>query len=132
MSLQPKKLAGLDPTSLQQFGHLLETFVVGEVLKQASWLEHRPHVGHWRTHDGAEVDLVIENGHDGSVIGIEVKASGRIHRRDRRGLRMLREALDKRFVVGVVFYTGDYCTRFEDDDRIIALPIDRLWTEGST
>lgn len=45
---------------------------------------------------------------------------------------MLREALDKRFVVGVVFYTGDYCTRFEDDDRIIALPIDRLWTEGST
>ena len=101
------------------------------MLKQASWLEHQPHVGHWRTHDGAEVDLVIEDGHDGSVIGIEVKASGRVHRRDRRGLRMLRETLGKRFVAGVVFYTGAHCVRYEDDDRIIALPIDRLWTGAS-
>ena len=131
LRLPPDKLAGLDPTSLQQFGHLLETFVVGEVLKQASWLDHRPHVGHWRTHDGAEVDLVIEDGHDGSVIGIEVKASGRVHRRDRHGLRRLRETLGKRFVAGVVFYTGAHCVRYEDDDRIIALPIDRLWTGAS-
>ena len=128
LRLPPDKLAALDPTSLQQFGHLLETFVVGEVLKQASWMDHRPHVGHWRTHDGAEVDLVVEDGRDGSVVGIEVKASGRVHRHDRRGLRMLREALGERFVAGVVFYTGAHCVRYADDDRIIALPIDRLWT----
>ena len=87
LRLPPGKLAGLDAASLQQFGHLLETFVVGEVLKQASWMEHRPHVGHWRTHDGAEVDLVIEDGRDGSVVGIEVKAGARVHAGDRRGLR---------------------------------------------
>lgn len=128
LRLPPDKLTGLDATSLQQFGHLLETFVIGEALKQASWLEHQPHAGHWRTHDGAEVDLVIENGNDGSVVGIEVKASGRVHRGDRRGLRMLRDSLGERFVAGVVFYTGAHCIRYEDDDRILALPIDRLWT----
>ncbi|MCY4494224.1 MAG: DUF4143 domain-containing protein, partial [Acidimicrobiaceae bacterium] len=131
LRLPPDKLAGLDPTSLQQFGHLLETFVVGEVLKQASWLELRPHVGHWRTRDGTEVDLVLEDGNDGSVIGIEVKASGRVHRRDRHGLRRLRETLGKRFVAGVVFYTGAHCVRYRDDERVIALPIDRLWTGAS-
>lgn len=128
LRLSPAKLAGLDPASLQQFGHLLETFVVGEVLKQASWMPYRPHVGHWRTHDGAEVDLIVEDGDDGSVLGIEVKASGRVHPQDRRGLMRLRRALGDRFVGGVVFYAGSHAVRFADDDRIIALPIDRLWT----
>ena len=129
LRLTPERLAGLDTTSLQQFGHLIETFVVGEVLKQASWMEHRPHVGHWRTHDGAEVDLVIEDGRSGSVVGIEVKAGSRVHARDRRGLRMLRDRLGERFAVGVVLHTGAHCIRFADDERIIALPIDLLWTE---
>ena len=128
LRVSPDKLAGLDPASLQQFGHLLETFVVGEVLKQASWMPYRPHVGHWRTHDGIEVDLVIEDGNDGSVLGIKVKAGGRVHLQDRRGLRMLRQALGGRFVAGVIFHTGAHAVRFADDDRIIALPIDRLWT----
>ena len=129
LRLAPGRLARLDPGSLQQFGHLLETFVVGEVLKQASWMEHRPHVGHWRTHDGAEVDLVIENGRDGSVLGIEVKAGSRVHSVDRRSLRRLRDTVDERFVAGVVFHTGPHCVRYsaDADTRIIALPIDRLW-----
>ena len=128
LRLTPERLVELDPTSLQQFGHLMETFVVGEVLKQASWMEHRPYVGHWRTHDGAEVDLVIEDGRSGRVVGIEVKAGSRVHGRDRRGLRMLRDGLGERFHVGVVLHTGTHCTRYADDERIIALPIDRLWT----
>ena len=128
LRLPPDKLARLDPTSLQQFGHLLETFVVGEALKQASWMQHRPHVGHWRTHDGAEVDLVIEDGRDGSVVGIEVKASTRVHPADRRGLRKLRDTLGERFSAGVVFHTGPHCVRYADDERIIALPVDRLWS----
>ena len=33
------KLATLDPTTQSEFGHLLETFVVGELRKQASWLQ---------------------------------------------------------------------------------------------
>jgi hypothetical protein len=65
------------PTALQQFGHLLATFVVGEALKQASWMDGIASVGQWRTRDGAEVDLVIERG-DGAVIAIEVKVCTRM------------------------------------------------------
>ena len=61
LRLPPGKLTGIDPAALQQFGHLLETFTAGEILKQASWMRHRPHIGHWRSHDGFEVDIVAEN-----------------------------------------------------------------------
>ena len=132
LRLPPDKLAGLDPTALQQFGHLLETFVVGEVLKQASWMQHRPHLGHWRTHDGTGVDLVVEDGRDGSVVGIEVKAGTRIRAEDRRGLQKLKETLGERFRAGVIFHTGVHSVRYADDERIIALPIDRLWTRTGT
>ena len=129
LRLPPDKLSSLDPAALQQFGHLLETFVVGEVLKQASWMEHRPHVGYWRTHHGAEVDIVVEDSRDGSVVGIEVKSGSRIHSKDRRGLRILRDALGDRLTAGVVFYTGPHSIRYKGPDAgIIALPLDRLWT----
>ena len=132
LRLPPDKLAALDPAALQQFGHLLETFVVGEVLKQASWMEHRPHVGHWRTHDGAEVNIVVEDGRDGSVVGIKVKSGSRIHPKDRRGLRILRDALGDRFTAGLVLYTGPHSIRYKGADAgIIALPVDRLWV-GAT
>lgn len=131
LRLSPEKLLSLDPAALQQFGHLLETFVVGEVLKQASWMGYRPHVGHWRTHDGAEVDVVIEDGRDGSVVGIEVKSGSRMRSKDRRGLRLLRDTLGDRFKVGVVLHTGPYATRYKGaEERIIALPVDRLWTRA--
>lgn len=41
--------------ALAEFGHLLETFVIGEVRKQASWLDEPVTLGQWRTSDGAEV-----------------------------------------------------------------------------
>jgi hypothetical protein len=40
----------------------------------------------WRTHDGADVDLVIER-NDGSVVAIEVKAGTRHRQRPRRTAR---------------------------------------------
>jgi predicted AAA+ superfamily ATPase len=60
LRLTPEKLAQRDASSLSQFGHLLETFVVGEIVRQASWLEKVTTVGHWRTSDGDEIDLVLE------------------------------------------------------------------------
>jgi len=66
LGLTTDRLARLDAVSLSEFGHLLETFCVGEVRKQLSWQEERFGVGHWRTHDGQEVDLVVERG-DGRV-----------------------------------------------------------------
>ena len=124
LRLSASKLARPDATSLQQFGHLLETFVVLEILKQASWLDGIAGTGHWRTHDGIEVDLVLEFD-DGRVIAVEVKAGSRIAGRDLNGLKALRDALGARFVAGVALHTGQRSYRAED--RIYVLPVDSLW-----
>ncbi len=125
LRLTPERLARLDPTSLTEFGHILETFVVIELLKQASWLDGIAGVGHWRTHDGDEVDLVVERD-DGSVLAFEVKAGSRVAAEDLRPLRKLREAVGGAFVAGVALYTGAHSYRA--DDRLLVMPIDRIWT----
>lgn len=125
LRLNPDKLATLDPAALTDFGHLLETFVVGEIRKQASWLSEPIALGHWRTSDGAEVDLVIESD-DGTVIGLEVKASERAPAAEFRGLQQLRELLGPRFTAGIILTTGSRSYTYAD--RLHVMPIDRLWT----
>jgi predicted AAA+ superfamily ATPase len=125
MRITPAKLATLDPTALAEFGHLLETFVVGELRKQVSWLDEQVSTGHWRTHDGDEVDYVIEFD-DGQVLAFEVKANERVAGADLKGLRTLRDALGDRFIAGVALSTG--LRSFTYEDRIHIMPVDRLWT----
>lgn len=117
------KLATLDPTHLTEFGHLLETFVVGELRKQVSWLDEAVTVGHWRV-DNDEVDLVVEFD-DGGVLAFEVKSNERIAGKDLGGLRKLRDSVGDRFIAGVTFSTGARSYNFED--RLHVMPIDRLW-----
>ena len=124
LRLTPDRLTGIDPTSLTDFGHLLETFVVGELRKQASWLDEPVTLGHWRTSDGAEVDLVIEYD-DGRVVAFEIKASERAPGKDFRGLAQLRDLLGARFIGGIVLTTGSRSYTYED--RLHVMPVDRLW-----
>ncbi len=124
LRLTPRRLADLDPAALTEFGHLLETFVVGELIKQVSWNSGITSFGHWRTHDGHEVDFIIEHD-DGTVTAFEVKAASRISARDSRGLRALRNSLGSAFNSGIVLSTGELSYRL--DDSIIVVPIDRLW-----
>lgn len=125
LRITPAKLSSLNATALQQFGHLLETFVVGEVRKQLSWLDGVGSIGHWRTHDGVEVDLIVERD-DGSAVAIEVKAGARVDDKDLSGLRVIRDALGDSFVAGAVLHTGE--RSYTAGDRLYALPVDRLWT----
>lgn len=125
LRLSPSKLTGRDSSSLQQFGHLLETFVIGECRKQSSWLDDISIVGHWRTRDGVEVDLVIETD-DGRVAALEVKVGSRVQGSELSGLRSLRDKLGARFVAGVALYTGERSYTY--DDRLHVLPVDRLWS----
>ncbi|MCY4517176.1 MAG: ATP-binding protein [Acidimicrobiaceae bacterium] len=125
MGVTPERLARHDPAALAEFGHLFETFVVGELLKQVSWTDDIASVGHWRTHDGHEADLVIERT-DGAIIAFEVKAASRVDRRDARGLRALRETLSDGFLAGFVISTGEMSYRLED--RICVIPADRIWS----
>lgn len=125
LRLTAEKLARRDPTALTQFGHLLEAFTVGEILAQASWTDGVAAAGHWRTRDQTEVDLIIE-ADDGRVVAFEVKAAARVAGSDFHGLRALRGLLGEAFTAGVVLYTGTRSFTFED--RLHAMPIDRLWT----
>ncbi len=125
LRLTPDKLARRDPTALTELGHLLETFVVGELLKQASWIDGVAGVGHWRTSDGDEVDLVLERD-DGAVIAFEAKAAQRVGSEQLAPLRKLRDRLGTAFLAGVALYLGP--SSYSHDDRLHALPVDRLWT----
>lgn len=125
LGLSTQRLATREPSVLTEFGHALETFVVGELHKQASWSQEALQLGHFRTHRGVEADLVVEC-IDGRVAAVEVKASGRVAGADLVGLRMLRDRLGTRFVAGVVLNTGERSYTFED--RLHVLPIDSLWT----
>jgi predicted AAA+ superfamily ATPase len=129
MKLTRNKLSRPPGQAFTQFGHLLETFVIGEILKQISWRDDVVSVGHWRTRDGAEVDLVLERA-DGMVSGIEVKAAARITVHDGRHLADLAERVGESWLGGVVLYTGSLPFTLDEARRIVAVPLDRLWGEG--
>lgn len=125
LSLTPQKIAQAAPSALTEYGHLLETFAVGEILKQASWSDAPVAVGYFRTESGDEVDLVLERD-DGQVIAFEIKAGTRVSGEDLRGLRLLKERLGSRLQESVIFYTGEYA--YQHDGWIWILPLSQLWT----
>jgi predicted AAA+ superfamily ATPase len=124
LGITPEKLARRNPSALAEFGHLFETFVVGELVKQASWRDDIRELGHWRTHDGHEVDLVAET-LDGTVVGFEIKAGREVDTKSLRGLLALRDSLGDQFRAGFFLNTGSEA--YQIDDRIFACPVDRLW-----
>lgn len=126
LRLSEAKLASRDATAITELGHLLASFVVNELLRQASWLDEATTTGHWRTHDGDEVDLVIERD-DGLIVAVEVKAGSRVTTRSIRPLERLRDALGERFRAGVILYLGD--NAYRATDRLYVVPVDRLWRQ---
>ena len=96
LNLTPQKIAQAAPSTLTEYGHLLETFAVGEILKQVSWSDAPVAAGYFRTESGDEVDLVLERD-DGQVIAFEIKAGTRVEPADDlRGLRLLKDRLGPR------------------------------------
>lgn len=112
-------------------GPLVETFVVDELIRQRSFGGDPVMLSHYRTHDGVEVDVIVE-APDGRVGGIEVKASTAVSAADFRHLARVRDLLDSsggHFVRGVVLYTGDQVLPF--GDRMVAMPLAALWLPWS-
>ena len=104
-------------------GQMLETFVFGEIAKQASAHPERIALHHLRDKDGYEVDIVLQLGT--SHAGLEIKAASSVGERDFRGLKRLREILGARFHTGIVLYDGDHLLPF--GDRLLAVPLSALW-----
>lgn len=101
-------------------GALLETFVVMELVKQATWSVNPVELFFYRDSEQRKVDLVIESA-TGDVAAVEIKAAASASGADARGLRLLRAKLGDRFKAGVVVYSGEHALPL--DDRIWALPL---------
>lgn len=79
---------------------------------------------HYRDRDGREVDLILERP-DGTVVGIEVKATSTPRDAHLAGLRYLAERLGPRFRFGVLLTLAPEATAF--GPRLAALPVESLW-----
>jgi predicted AAA+ superfamily ATPase len=121
-------LLGIDAVGLyrerDRFGPLVETFVLQELRRQASWHPDPVDFFHYRDRDDVEVDIVLERG-SLAVAGVEVKAAASVTDADFRGLRKLRDAARPQFAAGVVLYDGASAVRFEDN--LFAVPMRVLW-----
>lgn len=106
-------------------GPFLESFVVAELQKQASWSEREIVLSHFRDRNGAEVDVIVEDLATGTLAGIEVKASATPTRGDARHLARLRDTLGPRFSVGLVVHTGGVSIPL--GERLWAVPVDAIW-----
>jgi hypothetical protein len=109
------------------WGGLLENFIGMELCKQSAWSKERPQLYHWRTHGQQEVDLVLEAG--GQLVGIEVKSGTAVTVDDFKGLKALAIDAGKRWIRGILLYSGSELLPF--GDNLFAMPISALWRLAS-
>lgn len=121
-------LTELTPAAIDQnrsrFGHVLESFVYGELAKHAASADGDYQLLYYRDHDQYEVDLIAENA-AGQLIGIEIKAAASVGASDLRGLKRLSSMAGKQFKLGVIFYDGIQTIPL--GDGLWAVPISTLW-----
>jgi len=102
------------------FGNVLETWVIAEFIKHNSIQRRKKNLYYWRTSNGAEVDLLIEDGK--TIIPIEIKSSIRIKPDSIRSLKeFISLDIGRTIPYGFVFYWGDDIYRISD--KIWAIPI---------
>jgi uncharacterized protein len=106
-------------------GGLFESFVVTEVLKQATWSRTTVDVAHFRDRYKAEVDLVIEERRTGRLACVEVKLTSTPKADHARHLAMLRDRLGDGFTVGLVIHAGEKVVPL--GERLWAVPVTALW-----
>ena len=107
-----------------RMGHLLETFVVQQLVAQAAWTDPDLRFGHYRDKDGLEVDFVVTRGRH--TWGVEVKAAASIMPGDGRGLARLAARCGAHFAGGILLYAGRDVLPMHDR-RMLAVPIRALW-----
>jgi len=108
----------------KEFGHLLESFALQQLIAQAGWTDPRLLFHHYRDRDQVEVDCVITRGND--TWGVEVKASRSVKASDYKGLKRLADQAGSHFQSGIILYCGDNVLP-GGDPRFFAVPISKLW-----
>ncbi len=107
-----------------EFGGVLESFVVQQLVCQAGWGEDDLNFSHYRDKEKVEVDLVIERGR--KVWGVEVKRAATVNQHDAKGLVRLAAQAGSQFQGGILLYSGTSCLPVADKN-CFAVPISRLW-----
>lgn len=116
-------------TDRSRYGHVLESFVFGELLKHSTTAEDDYQLLYYRDADKFEVDMVIENS-AGQLVGVEVKASATVKQRDLRGLKKLANLARDQFTAGVLLYDGDETLPL--GNKLWAAPLSTLWGSQSS
>jgi predicted AAA+ superfamily ATPase len=114
----------LRPPGHPALGLLVETFVLGELMKLRSLADTAVSIWHFRERDSREVDFILE-GPQGQIVAIEVKASTSPGRDTVRHLKWLKERLGPRLTAGIVLHLGPHSGSF--GDGLYALPVSTLW-----
>jgi predicted AAA+ superfamily ATPase len=99
-----------------------EGWVLEQLSAQVSLLQAAPGLAFWRTHAGAEVDIVLESGN--RLIPVEVKRGTRVGPYELRGLHSFLEAFRDRAPFGVVLYGGEDLARLSE--QIVLVPITKV------
>lgn len=86
-------------------GAILETWVYGQLMRSYANAGIKPAISYYRSHDGAEVDFVLED--DGRVYPIEVKRSATPADADLRWCRKMPVASWSSLQPPVLCYTGE-------------------------
>jgi predicted AAA+ superfamily ATPase len=107
-----------------RFGHVLETYVYGELLKHVQTANSDYRLMSYRDTDQVEVDFVVENT-AGELICIEVKASATVSESDLKGLKKLASLAGDQFKMGVVLYNGEETLPL--GPHLWATPLSSLW-----
>jgi predicted AAA+ superfamily ATPase len=96
-------------------GALFETAVAGEIRNLSATIPTPPNIYHWRSHSGAEVDVLLER--DGTFYPIEVKLSSRPSRKDTRRIVSFRENYPKlKIAMGLVIAPVERMEQLSEND----------------
>ena len=106
------------------YGHILESFVFGELIKHSATSDDDYRLLYYRDADKYEVDVVIENS-AGQLLGVEVKASATVKERDLRGLKKLASLAGDQLTAGILLYDGDETMPL--GSNLWAAPLSTLW-----
>ena len=87
-------------------GKLVESWVYHEISAIAECSSGRYTISHYRDKDKREIDFVVSDGRE-KMLGIEVKAGGRVGKDDFKHLKWFAANLAKSPFCGIVLYSGD-------------------------
>lgn len=104
-------------------GHFFESHVVLDIKHKFSRLDMAPQVYHWRTHAGAEVDLLLER--DSIFWPIEIKCKTNVSKSDTRGIQAFKSTYPFLNIgPGIIIAPVQQVSKLADN--IIVIPYDLM------